>query len=153
MSDERETIQRNPESVAAWKRECAFLREQVEKLTKELDNVKQVEFPRRVQKVTDALKRKHEKELAALAEQNAKMRKVLLRLACLGNGDQYGNSIGNCIAQEALSLSLPDLASPVLNRIRAEGMRMAAEILIDPMDRAAAQKICAQADELEKQNG
>ena len=90
-------------------------------------------------------------QLAALAEQNAKMRKVLLKLACLGNGDQYGNSIGNCIAQEALSL--PDLASPVLNRIRAEGMRMAAEILIDPMDRAAAQKICAQADELEKQNG
>ena len=56
---------------------------------------------------------------SALAEQNEKMRKVLLRLACLGNGDQYGNSIGNCIAQEALSL--PDLASPVLNRIRAEG--------------------------------
>lgn len=52
----------------------ATLREQVEKLTKELDNVKQVEFPRRVQKVTDALKRKHEKELAALAEQNEKLR-------------------------------------------------------------------------------
>lgn len=130
--------------------EIVTLRAQIEKLTKELDNVKQVEFPRRVQKVTDALKRKHEKQLSALAEQNAKFRKVLLRLACLGNGDQYGNSIGNCIAQEALSL--PDLASPVLNRIRAEGMRMAAEILIDPMDRAAAQKICAQADELEKTN-
>ena len=57
-------------------------------------------------------------QLAALAEQNEKLRKVLLRLACLGNGDQYGNSIGNCIAQEALSL--PDLATPVLNRIRAE---------------------------------
>ena len=56
-------------------------------------------------------------QLAALAEQNEKMRKVLLRLACLGNGDQYGNSIGNCIAQEALSL--PNLATPVLNRIRA----------------------------------
>ena len=56
------------------------------------------------------------KQLATLAEQNEKMRKVLLRLACLGNGDQYGNSIGNCIAQEALSL--PDLATPVLNRIR-----------------------------------
>ena len=40
MSDERETIQRNPESVAAWKRECAFLREQVEKLTKERDEYK-----------------------------------------------------------------------------------------------------------------
>ena len=104
----------------------ATLREQVEKLTKELDNVKQVEFPRRVQKVTDALKRKHEKELAALAEQNEKLRKVLLRLACLGNGDQYGNSIGNYIAQEALSL--PNLASPVLNRIRAEGMRISTEI-------------------------
>ena len=59
------------------------------------------------------------KQLAALAEQNEKMRKVLLRLACLGNGDQYGNSIGNCIAQEALSL--PNLATPVLNRIRTEG--------------------------------
>ena len=106
----------------------ATLREQVEKLTKELDNVKQVEFPRRVQKVTDALKRKHEKELAALAEQNAKLRKVLLRLACLGNGDQYGNSIGNCIAQEALSL--PDLASPVLNRIRAEAMEEENEAII-----------------------
>ena len=43
-----------------------------------------------------------------------------------------------------------NLATPALNRIRAEGMRMAAEILIDPMDRAAAQKICAQADELEQ---
>ena len=40
MSDERETIQRNPESVAAWKRECAFLRGQVEKLTKERDAYK-----------------------------------------------------------------------------------------------------------------
>ena len=40
MSDERETIQRNPESVAAWKRECAFLREQVEELTKARDEYK-----------------------------------------------------------------------------------------------------------------
>ena len=51
------------------------------------------------------------------------------------------------------SLSLPNLSSPVLNRIKAEAYREAAEILIDPVDRAAAQKICAQADELEKQNG
>ena len=67
------------------------------------------------------------KQLAALAEQYEKLRKVLLRLACLGNGDQYGNSIGNCIAQEALSL--PDLASPALNRIRAEGMEEAAKFI------------------------
>ena len=97
-------------------------------------------------------------QLAALAEQNAKMRKVLLRLACLGNGDQYGNSIGNCIAQEALSL--PDLTSPVLNRIRAEGMRMAAEITDRFSDSHAtnfagnaAEAIRARADELEKSNG
>ena len=63
-----------------------------------------------------------------LRKQNEKMRKVLLRLACLGNGDQYGNSIGNCIAQEALSL--PDLASPVLNRIRAEAMEEENEAII-----------------------
>ena len=130
----------------------ATLREQVEKLTKERDDLRS----RRCE-VCGYLEHEREhtgclrEQLAALAEQNEKLRKVLLRLACLGNGDQYGNSIGNCIAQEALSL--PDLASPVLNRIRVDGMRMAAEILIDPMDRAAAQKICAQADELEKQNG
>ena len=133
----------------------ATLREQVEKLTKELDNVKQVEFPRRVQKVTDALKRKHEKELAALAEQNEKMRKVLLRLACLGNGDQYGNSIGNCIAQEALSL--PDLASPVLNRIRAEALNKAAKWFNDNVDNRTdtwqAQELRRMAAELEKNNG
>lgn len=132
----------------------ATLREQVEKLTKELDNVKQVEFPRRVQKVTDALKRKHEKELAALAEQNEKLRKVLLRLACLGNGDQYGNSIGNCIAQEALSL--PDLASPVLNRIRAEALNKAAKWFNDNVDNRTdtwqAQELRRMADELEKTN-
>ena len=64
------------------------------------------------------------KQELALAEQNEKMRKVLLRLACLGNGDQYGNSIGNCIAQEALSL--PNLATPILNKIKAEAYREAA---------------------------
>ena len=127
------------------RREITTLREQVEKLTKERD----IKEHCITQFELEDLRMKE--QLAALAEQNAKLRKVLLRLACLGNGDQYGNSIGNCIAQEALSL--PDLATPVLNRIRAEGMRMAAEILIDPMDRAAAQKICAQADELEKTNG
>ena len=136
----------------AMETEITTLREQVEKLTKERDDLRS----RRCE-VCGYLEHEREhtgclrEQLAALAEQNEKMRKVLLRLACLGNGDQYGNSIGNCIAQEALSL--PNLATPVLNRIRAEGMRMAAEILIDPMDRAAAQKICAQADELEKQNG
>lgn len=93
-------------------------------------------------------------QLAALAEQNAKMRKVLLRLACLGNGDQYGNSIGNCIAQEALSLSLPDLASPVLNRIRAEAMEEAAKIANEHEGVAwAVSAIRNRKAELEKTNG
>ena len=90
-------------------------------------------------------------QLATLAEQNEKLRKVLLRLACLGNGDQYGNSIGNCIAQEALSL--PDLASPVLNRIRAEGMRMAADICSEKHSLSAAEEaIRARAAELENED-
>lgn len=92
------------------------------------------------------------KQLSALAEQNEKMRKVLLRLACLGNGDQYGNSIGNYIAQEALSL--PNLATPVLNRIRAEGMRMAADICSEKHSLSGAEEaIRARAAELEKTNG
>ena len=61
------------------------------------------------------------KQELALAEQNAKMRKVLLRLACLGNGDQYGNSIGNCIAQEALSL--PNLATPPVSEAQKDAER------------------------------
>ena len=156
MSDERETIQRNPESVAAWKRECAFLREQVEKLTKERDDLRS----RRCE-VCGYLEHEREhtgclrEQLAALAEQNEKLRKVLLRLACLGNGDQYGNSIGNCIAQEALSLH--DLASPVLNRIKAEGMREAAEICKKEnywiKREGVVDAIRSRADELEKQNG
>lgn len=137
--------------VDSLEREVSSLREQVEKLTKErdalvnaIDNEMVVthmgvfnlgDDPKvALNKICcyaqdlgkffaeDACK----EQLAALAEQNEKLRKVLLRLACLGNGDQYGNSIGNYIAQEALSL--PDLASPVLNRIRAEGMRISTEI-------------------------
>ena len=91
------------------------------------------------------------KQLAALAEQNEKFREALQKLACLGNGEQYGNSIGNCIAQEALSL--PNLVSPVLNKYRAEGMREAIN-LYSPDDSAQdwIDKIIARADELEKTN-
>ena len=122
--------------------EIVSLREQVEKLTKERDTeiarnrplqsliksteetksflLKKSEENKEAVKQLDSERQANAvltEELAALAEQNEKLRKVLLRLACLGNGDQYGNSIGNCIAQEALSL--PNLATPVLNRIRA----------------------------------
>ena len=41
-------------------------------------------------------------ELRRLHEVNAELVEALEKLARLGNGDQYGNSIGNEIAQEAL---------------------------------------------------
>ena len=92
-------------------------------------------------------------QLAALAEQNAKMREALE----VANGHlichlyNYG---GSGVHQFLLdTISLPNLATPVLNRIRAEAMKLAAEILDSPMDRAAAQKIIAKAAELEKTNG
>ena len=140
----------------AMENEIISLREQVEKLTKERDDLRS----RRCE-VCGYLEHEREhtgclrEQLAALAEQNEKLRKVLLRLACLGNGDQYGNSIGNCIAQEALSLH--DLASPVLNRIKAEGMREAAEICKKEnywiKREGVVDAIRSRADELEKQNG
>ena len=55
-------------------------------------------------------------QLASLAEQNEKLRAVIDKLARLGNEPYLGNSIGNRIAAEALSL--PDLASPVLNETK-----------------------------------
>ena len=144
--------------------EIASLREQVEKLTKERDALKTVPMKYRRMQFNAELQdevTQLQKQLLALAEQNEKMRKVLLRLACLGNGDQYGNSIGNCIAQEALSL--PDLATPVLNQIKAEAYREAAEICEKQGDRARTstgaaralaceEAIRAKADELEKQS-
>ena len=131
---------------------------EVSKLTKERDDLRS----RRCE-VCGYLEHEREhtrclrEQLAALAEQNAKMRKALTKWRYLDSS--YNWRCGHCGNEvedghkEGCALSLPNLATPVLNQLRAEGMRMAAEILIDPMDRAAAQKICAQADELEKQNG
>ena len=147
-----------PPSREELQRQAVALREQVEKLTKERDDLRS----RRCE-VCGYLEHEREhtgclrEQLAALAEQNAKMWKALTKWRYLDSS--YNWRCGHCGNEvedghkEGCALSLPNLATPVLNRIRAEGMRMAAEILIDPMDRAAAQKICAQADELEKQNG
>lgn len=51
-------------------------------------------------------------ERDTLALQNKRYREVLLKLACLGNGEQYGNSVGNYIAQDALSI--PDLSTSII---------------------------------------
>ena len=42
-------------------------------------------------------------ELRRLHEVNAVLLEALDKLARLGNGDRYGNSIGNTIAQEAIA--------------------------------------------------
>ncbi len=42
-------------------------------------------------------------DLAEREAEIAKLREYLHELACLGNGDIYGNSIGNCLAIEALA--------------------------------------------------
>jgi len=42
-------------------------------------------------------------DLAEREAEIAKLREYLHELACLGNGDIYGNSLGNCLAIEALS--------------------------------------------------
>ena len=156
-----ETIEQS--AKRAWI-EVATLREQVEKLTKERDDLRS----RRCE-VCGYLEHEREhtgclrEQLAALAEQNEKLKDALRTVvddseectdfdgwtAMLLSLDAY-HIASTCLEE---TNDQTDLATPVLNRIRAEGMRMAAEILIDPMDRAAAQKICAQADELEKQNG
>ena len=87
-------------------------------------------------------------EIESLREQVEKIRKGIAKEA-----EYQQLSDGSVVSLIQEALSLPDLASPVLNRIRAEGMRMAADLLDNPMDRAAAQKIRTRADELEKTNG
>lgn len=47
------------------------------------------------------------KREAELELENLRLRIVLGRLARLGNGDNFGNSVGNCIAREALDFAPP----------------------------------------------
>lgn len=47
-------------------------------------------------------------ELRRLHEVNQDLLKTMRQLACLGNGDNYGNSDGNIIAQVALNKATGD---------------------------------------------
>lgn len=144
--------------VDSLEREVSSLREQVEKLTKErdalvdaIDNEMVVTHmgvfnPGDDPKVAlnkiccyaqdlgkffaeDACK----EQLLALAEQNEKMRKALTKWRYLDGS--YNWRCGHCGNEEGdehkegCALSLPDLATPVLNRIKAEAYREAAEIV------------------------
>lgn len=160
-----------PPSREELQRQAVALREQVEKLTKERDDLRS----RRCE-VCGYLEHEREhtgclrEQLAALAEQNAKLREVLVDCEqALDECRDYPITYDSVIE----ALSLPDLASPVLNRIRAEGMREAEKIVRKRVQwvsngqgiqyrstapesisaESLADEIRARADELEKTNG
>ena len=141
----------NAAPFMTYKEECEALREQVKKLTKERD----IKEHCIVQLEAEDLRMKA--QLAALAEQNDKMREALEAQPRQTKMDWRGVHTPTEITQlRDEALSLPDLASPVLNRIRADGMRMAKKVVLahsdcigDEMDQVA-KEIDARAAELEK---
>ena len=135
--------------------EIIALREQVKKLTKERETLtKTLEFMEHTRDVEHIRHREmstaKREQLAALEEQNEKLRETLTEAkSMVGHPDN--------IAIINSAISLPNLATPVLNRILAEGMRMAAEICeeIDndehlEMSIVCAEAIRAKADEMEQ---
>lgn len=159
-------IQTNPsynsgyeDGKKAGKEYCASeieaLREQVEKLTKERD----IKEHCITQFELEDLRMKE--QLAALAEQNEKMREALTTCVCAMQDYQAGIGItemfdrGERIGRNILLTSeRPDLASPVLNRIKAEAYREAAELVEAHhtwiTNVAAGKLLRAKADELDK---
>ena len=109
------------------------LGEQVEKLTEECvvlraSNRTKLDTIAYLETREDENKQK----LAAFAEQNEKLRKALTKWRYLDSSYNWrcgycGNEEGG-EHKEGCVLSLPNLSTPVLNKYRAEGMRMAAEI-------------------------
>ena len=114
-----------------------------------------------------------EVELEALVEQNAKMRKALTKWRYLDSSYNWRcGPCGNEVEKghkKGCALSLTNLATPVLNRIKAEAYREAADIVeninvytfVHGGSRyydggltlsSAASAIRAKADELEKQS-
>ena len=64
---------------------------------------------------------------AALAEQNERQSKALNTLLDISQVSHVSANTLESVCRSALSL--PDLASPVLNRIRAEGVRKASTLV------------------------
>ena len=130
-----------------WKQvdEINTLREQVEKLKNRLNKDSQ-EFTILCAKETEKVLRE---QLAALAEQNEQQR-AFLEFAWKGIPmNEYSFKILEDV------MNLPNLAAPALNRIRAVGMRMAAQFIEDKYDFlgeeiTVADEILAKADELSK---
>ena len=112
--------------------EIESLREQVERLTKERD----IKEHCIVQLEAEDLRMKE--QLAALAEQNEKLKDALKTV--VDDAEEctdHDNWTAMFLSLDAYHIAstcieeineLPDLATPVLNRIRAEGVRKAAKI-------------------------
>lgn len=178
-----------PEYETVWKMiearcsdrpsEIAALREQVEKLTKELSVLKTTPPHLRqdlhcVASDLSAQVRERDEQLTALAEQNEKLKaerssvwmvanKVSMMLfATKEDAEQSQSQRGAStyilpVKVPVFGAQLPDLASPVLNRIRAEALDQAAKWFNDNVDNRTdtwqAQELRRMAAELEKTNG
>ena len=133
------------EQLIKQQAEIISLREQVEKLTKERDELHRA-FN---QPVPRSEWEKMQEQLAALAEQNEKMRSFFEFAWKDIPMSEYAFEILEHV------MNLPNLAAPALNRIRADGMRMAAQFIEDKYDFlgeeiTVADEILARADELER---
>lgn len=70
-----------------------------------------------------------EEEIERLNALVAMQSETLEKIACIGNGDRHGNSIGNCIAIDALSATAETVSAWKSNRdneIRAKELEEAA---------------------------
>lgn len=135
--------------VDSLEREVFTLREQVEKLTKEREKLKTVPMKYRRMQFNAELQdevTQLQKQLAALAEQNEKLRETLTEAkSMVGHPDN--------IAVIDTALSLPNLATPILNKIKAEAYREAAMHCSKHGSRTAdevSEDLFANADELEQ---
>ena len=145
--------------------ELRRLSEQVEKLTEAYDQCGRTvqDYGRTIDQTESRLREvathcaNVEQQLAALAEQNEKMREDLSRWRY--QNLSYNWCCGNCGVvegdehKEGCALSLPNLATPALNRIKADGMWEAAKFCINnPLSDAhsLAEMLRAKAAELEK---
>ena len=154
LADMSAVVEGNPaKAMRMAADEIVSLREQVEKLTKERDDLHRA-FN---QPVPRSEWEKMQEQLAALAEQNEKQR-AFLEFAWKGIPmNEYAFKILEHV------MNLPNLATPLLNRLKAEAYREAAEICEKQGDRARTstgaaralaceEAIRAKADELEKQS-
>lgn len=144
----------------------ATLREQVKKLENRLNKDSQ-EFTIICAKETERVLRE---QLAALAEQNERQSKALNTLLDISQVSHVSANTLESVCRSALSI--PDLATPVLNKYRAEGVREAEKIVRKRVQwvsngqgiqyrstapesisaESLADEIRARADELEKTN-